>query len=405
MRADNVVGRNRLASLYLSHSHEALQLAHLLSDTENAPARSERAFLKSLAYFRDLRNPLTFEASLRRAVIKECRPSLGARLRRRPTPGIGGAPDSLWVSFKRQPHRRKAALALRYFEHLSDDQVADVLGCSTGTARALVNRALSELQSASERSSTSPQVAGELARLFNARVDNVPLPLEPDPKLLRRASTARRTVALSVILLLVAVAIGTVIVVRSATEGNEDGSSSLEVRSFVDEGLEPNTTVEELADELAIATGVAGGNRWHLTIQPGITDQICLTLVAGDALDSTRCDLPESALVRVYVESAGPLESTFIFGRAATDVATVELELGQQESIPLSLIRAPKILSNRPPNRFFMAVVPEYLVPLSDQELSDQEGSGVRSVIRSALQARGTDGAPLQRVPIYLGRN
>jgi RNA polymerase sigma-70 factor (sigma-E family) len=46
----------------------------------------------------------------------------------------------------RLPARQRAVLVLRYYEGMSDDAVADVLGCSTGTVRSHASRALASLR-------------------------------------------------------------------------------------------------------------------------------------------------------------------------------------------------------------------------------------------------------------------
>jgi RNA polymerase sigma-70 factor (sigma-E family) len=44
------------------------------------------------------------------------------------------------------PPRQRAAIALRYVRDLSDDQIADLLGCSTRTVRSQVSRGLATLR-------------------------------------------------------------------------------------------------------------------------------------------------------------------------------------------------------------------------------------------------------------------
>jgi RNA polymerase sigma-70 factor (sigma-E family) len=53
----------------------------------------------------------------------------------------------LWQALRGLAPRQRAVLVLRYYEHLSDDQVAAVLGISQGTVRSTAFRALERLRS------------------------------------------------------------------------------------------------------------------------------------------------------------------------------------------------------------------------------------------------------------------
>lgn len=44
------------------------------------------------------------------------------------------------------PRQQRAVLALRYYEHLTDDEIAEILGCSSGTVRGYASRALATLR-------------------------------------------------------------------------------------------------------------------------------------------------------------------------------------------------------------------------------------------------------------------
>lgn len=54
--------------------------------------------------------------------------------------------DQMWRWLAQLPRRQRAALVLRYYEDLSDTEIADLLGCTVGTVRAHISRALGTLR-------------------------------------------------------------------------------------------------------------------------------------------------------------------------------------------------------------------------------------------------------------------
>jgi RNA polymerase sigma-70 factor (sigma-E family) len=54
---------------------------------------------------------------------------------------------ALWSKLGELSERQRAALVLRFFHDLPDDEVAGVLECRVGTVRSLISRALSTLRS------------------------------------------------------------------------------------------------------------------------------------------------------------------------------------------------------------------------------------------------------------------
>ena len=53
---------------------------------------------------------------------------------------------ALWATLGELSERQRAALVLRFFHDLPDDEVAGVLECRVGTVRSLISRALSALR-------------------------------------------------------------------------------------------------------------------------------------------------------------------------------------------------------------------------------------------------------------------
>lgn len=54
--------------------------------------------------------------------------------------------DQIWAGLRLLSERQRAALVLRFFEDLTDEQTATALGCRVGTVRSLISRGLAELR-------------------------------------------------------------------------------------------------------------------------------------------------------------------------------------------------------------------------------------------------------------------
>lgn len=54
--------------------------------------------------------------------------------------------DAAWALLATLPKRQRAVLVLRYYEDLSDEQIASVLGCAASTVRSNAARALAALR-------------------------------------------------------------------------------------------------------------------------------------------------------------------------------------------------------------------------------------------------------------------
>ncbi len=54
--------------------------------------------------------------------------------------------DALLIELRKLPRRQRAVLALRYYQGLSDTEIAGVLGCTPGTVRGYASRALAALR-------------------------------------------------------------------------------------------------------------------------------------------------------------------------------------------------------------------------------------------------------------------
>ncbi len=79
-------------------------------------------------------------------VLTDAPPDLGL-------PAGGGPEDRmvLWPHVKSLPPRQRAVVVLRYYEGLSEQEIADTLGCSRGTVKSNAHHALNTLRAALDR--------------------------------------------------------------------------------------------------------------------------------------------------------------------------------------------------------------------------------------------------------------
>jgi RNA polymerase sigma-70 factor (sigma-E family) len=54
--------------------------------------------------------------------------------------------DLVWQALARLPRQQRAALVLRFYEDLPDGEIAEALGCTVGTARGYISKALATLR-------------------------------------------------------------------------------------------------------------------------------------------------------------------------------------------------------------------------------------------------------------------
>jgi len=158
--------RGKLAELYRRHAREATRLAFLITgDETQAEDLAHDAFIKVAGRFGDLRDPSAFGPYLKRTVINLA----NSRFRRRRveraylesegrTPQLPASlehdsveRDRLWRSLQRLPARQRSAIVLRFYEDLTEQQTADLMGCPVGTVKSLVSRGLDALRQEVER--------------------------------------------------------------------------------------------------------------------------------------------------------------------------------------------------------------------------------------------------------------
>jgi RNA polymerase sigma-70 factor (sigma-E family) len=146
----------RLADLYEHHSPEAMRLAYLLTgDAELAQDLVQDAFVRVVGHFTDLIKPQSFDAYLKRTIVnltyghfrqQRVERAYAARVHAS-TKTSTDFPDveerdELWSRLHLIAPRQRAALVLRYYDDLSEQQTAEVIGCSVRTVKSLVARGL-----------------------------------------------------------------------------------------------------------------------------------------------------------------------------------------------------------------------------------------------------------------------
>ena len=151
----------RIDRLYAEHAPGALRLALLLTGSrEQAEDLVQDAFVKIFGSFAHLRIRTSFRAYLNRTIVNLSRDrGRRSRLEQReierernaPRPDAYAMPDlgareEVLAALLALPHRQRAAVVLRYYEDMSEQQVADTLGCSLGAARSLITRGRESLR-------------------------------------------------------------------------------------------------------------------------------------------------------------------------------------------------------------------------------------------------------------------
>lgn len=134
-----------------------LRLAHLLTGSAHeADDLVQNALVRTCRAWPRIRNQGDPDAYVRRVMVN-ARNSWWTRRRpessTRDVPERAAAPapdlderDRMWQALATLPRRQRAVLVLRYYEDLSEAEIADVLGCSPGTVKSQAHKALAKLR-------------------------------------------------------------------------------------------------------------------------------------------------------------------------------------------------------------------------------------------------------------------
>lgn len=138
-----------------------MRTAYLLTGEHHAAEDLVQATLaRTFAAWRRIRDREAIDAYVRRTMLNEHASWWRRAWRRmerttdsvpeRPThvPVIESseAEEHLWTAVQGLPPRQRAVVVLRYYEDLSEAEIANVLGCSRGTVKSTSSRALAKLR-------------------------------------------------------------------------------------------------------------------------------------------------------------------------------------------------------------------------------------------------------------------
>jgi len=152
---------DRLGALYARHGPDALRLAYLLTgDRELSEDLVQEAFIKVAGRLTALRRADSFRWYLRRTIVNLANSYLRHRRVERAyakglissAAGAGvSSPDMVTKQAVREaigrlPARQRAVVVLRYYEDLTDQQIASVLGWPLGSVKSSLYRAAAALR-------------------------------------------------------------------------------------------------------------------------------------------------------------------------------------------------------------------------------------------------------------------
>lgn len=152
---------DQLEALYLRHGPEALRLAYLLTgDRELSEDLAQEAFVRVARRLTGLRSADSFPWYLRRTVVNLANSHLRRRrverahLKRLVSSAAAAGvstPDMVTKQAVRGAiaqlsARQRAVVVLRYYEDLTDQQIANVLGCPVGSVKSSLHRAAAILR-------------------------------------------------------------------------------------------------------------------------------------------------------------------------------------------------------------------------------------------------------------------
>ena len=163
------------AALFAGRARAVRRTAYLLcGDWHRAEDLTQTAFAKLYAAWPRLREPAAAEAYLRltltRTYLDDNRRGWRREQATEVVPETSTAADSaddrivLMAALARVAPRQRACVVLRYFDDLSVEDVAEALGCTTGTVKSNTARGLDTLRRLlADDGATLPTLIGDIA--------------------------------------------------------------------------------------------------------------------------------------------------------------------------------------------------------------------------------------------------
>ena len=158
------MGNGGLEEMYAVHATAATRLAFLLTgDQELAQDLVHDAFIRTAGRFQHLRSSGSFGAYLKRVVVNLSRDHFRKKAVERrsldkvraeiPAQTEGHDPShrsSLMPALAQLPYRQRVAIVLRYYEDMTEGQVAEAMNVSARAARSLLSRGMATLRTLME---------------------------------------------------------------------------------------------------------------------------------------------------------------------------------------------------------------------------------------------------------------
>jgi RNA polymerase sigma-70 factor (sigma-E family) len=168
-------------SAYMSARQPALYRTAYLLAGDHAAAEDllQNAFAKLYLSWDKVRDPAALDGYVRRVMVNENNSLWRRAWKRRehstdPTSGAlpetgrhdeydDGMGGTLWSFVQTLPPKQRSVVVLRYYEQLSEAEIADVLGISPGTVKSQASRALAALRARAPQA-LNPHESGDDTR-------------------------------------------------------------------------------------------------------------------------------------------------------------------------------------------------------------------------------------------------